>query len=563
MHVTVAFSHKPVPWHRLTPHGDDLHIVGDQRAVIPLGDKGATVLQFFHPNLHRRWQEFLSHGASWEHDGFRPHVTITYEPHHLDLKHIKPYHGPIILGPETFAPVVVDWEKKIREIPAVAENRRVLARQKPGAVKYSKSIMENNNMTESLASLLMKNIDLILEAYNVDEQGNLVEVNRKKVQESDEVFHNYFVKSMNKMFRTINENDPIMHNPDSMMDPMNGMHRMGDEHMGHMGGMGDEMGMGGDPMGDMGGMGDDTGMGHEMGMGRDHMGAGHMGVDDTLGDMAMDDMHAGGMQSGMRQMGGGMGAGGSAGGGMGGGMGGGPAMESAESDFDWVFNEEADLDVNSLFDLPEGDEDEEGEDDQLNEFGMHHHDDMMDDGMGMGGSMDMGGGANDYGGDMGGMSGGGMSGGGMGGDDMGGDMMGGGMGGDDMMGGDDDMVTIHGTTDGGGEFEFSFDPDTLGFGGGDMGDEGDMGGGDEFGGGEEHHSHESHGGGEHHDHDEPGMGEDEEEPPVAEATMVKKGKPGKGQRGPKTARMGIVPADPATDHAAPFPTPQGSRQKRK
>jgi len=72
-------------------------------------------------------------------------------------------------------------------------------------------------MNESLASLLMKNIDLILEAYNVDDKNNLVEVNKKKVAESDEIFHQYFVKSMNSMFRQINENDPILQQPAGCM----------------------------------------------------------------------------------------------------------------------------------------------------------------------------------------------------------------------------------------------------------------------------------------------------------------------------------------------------------
>ena len=54
----------------------------------------------------------------------------------------------------------------------------------------------------TICSLLTKNIDLVLEAYNVNEQGNLVEADKKKVAEADEVFHQFFAKSMNKMFGT-------------------------------------------------------------------------------------------------------------------------------------------------------------------------------------------------------------------------------------------------------------------------------------------------------------------------------------------------------------------------
>jgi hypothetical protein len=147
------------------------------------------------------------------------------------------------------------------------------------------------------------------------------------------------------------------------------------------------------------------------------------------------------------------------------------------------------------------------------------------------------------------------------------DDMGGGMGGD-MGGGDEEMMTIHGTTDGGGEFEFSFDPSTLGFdgdeaGGGDMG--GDDMGGDDMGG--DDGDMDDHGGGGdsgfggHKGSDKPGFGSDEDDDnPVHEAAARK---PGKGKRGMKTARMAVVPKNPATSGAAPFPTPQGTRQKRK
>lgn len=364
-------------------------------------------------------------------------------------------------------------------------------------------------MNDSLTSLLEKNIDLIMEAFNLDDQGNLVEANKKKVAEADEVFHQYFVKRMNHAFRQINENDPILGTAPNM-------HPMGTDHGMH-------------------GMG----MPHGMGMGADEEMEPGLGGDEHMGDMAMDDMHAGPMghaRGANMAMGGGMPNGGMAGGGMAGGMGGAMGESDQSGDFDWMFNEDADFEVESLFKLNEEDEEEEaehGEDDELREF---MDDDMMGGGMGgMGGDadflpaggMDHDGGANDFGGDMGGM--------------------------DDGMGGDEDMMTIHGHMDNGGEFEFSFDKDALGFDGGDMG-------GDDMHHEEHEPSHESDfGGGEE--------GEDEgSEHQFGESAGeglpgFHNGKPGKGKRGSKTSRMAVVPENPATDHAAPFPTPQGSRQK--
>lgn len=375
-------------------------------------------------------------------------------------------------------------------------------------------------MNDSLTTLLEKNIDLIMEGFNLDESGNLVVANKKKVAEADELFHQYFVKRMNQTFRQINESDPILGTAPNM-------HPMGAEHGMH--GMGMPQGQGHGMQHGHGGMPDGMGMGDDGGFEQG------LGGDEQMGDMAMDDMHG----DPMGHASGGMGMGGGQMGGQMGGHGGmhDPAMESDESgEYDWVFNEDSDFEVDSLFNnLNEDDEEEEAEgeeDEHLKEFmddGMQSESDFLP-----GGGMDHDGGSNDFGGDMGG----------------GNDMEGG-----DDMGGDDqdgDMMTIHGQMDNGGEFEFSFDKDALGFGGGD---DDDMNGMDDMSGGQEQHDGQ--------EHEQPGMGSGhEDQNPMESAEGFHNGKPGKGKRGPKTSRMSIVPADPAANHAGPFPTPQGSRQKK-
>lgn len=124
LHVTVAFSRKPVDWMTV---GDDWSSdedgrirvkPGGPRTVETLGDKGAVVLMFRNDSLewrHRRIHEEGT-GAQWDWPEYQPHITITWDGGDLDLAAVEPYTGPIVLGPEIFAEVVEDWEKTISEV---------------------------------------------------------------------------------------------------------------------------------------------------------------------------------------------------------------------------------------------------------------------------------------------------------------------------------------------------------------------------------------------------------------------------------------------------------------
>jgi phage-related protein (TIGR01555 family) len=123
MHVTIAFSRKPVDWMTV---GDDwssdedgkLRVKpGGPRVVEALGDKGAVVLMFRNDSLewrHRRIHEEGT-GAQWDWPEYQPHVTITWQAGDIDLSTVEPYQGPLVFGPERFAEVVDDWEKTIEE----------------------------------------------------------------------------------------------------------------------------------------------------------------------------------------------------------------------------------------------------------------------------------------------------------------------------------------------------------------------------------------------------------------------------------------------------------------
>lgn len=115
-HVTIAFSKQPVEWRQFAPQDNQLTIRGGQRHVQRLGDEGATVLRFASAALQQRWQAFCDGGASWDYDDYRPHLTISYNGHHLDLSQVTPYAGELIFGPERFKVVDEDWASKIAEV---------------------------------------------------------------------------------------------------------------------------------------------------------------------------------------------------------------------------------------------------------------------------------------------------------------------------------------------------------------------------------------------------------------------------------------------------------------
>ena len=117
LHVTIAFSRKPLDWSALAPKTSGLCLSGfsSARRVSPLGDKGAVVLFFFSSRLHARWLEICDLGASWDYDDYHPHITISYDAADVDLSKINPFKGELLFGPERFAEVVEDWDENITE----------------------------------------------------------------------------------------------------------------------------------------------------------------------------------------------------------------------------------------------------------------------------------------------------------------------------------------------------------------------------------------------------------------------------------------------------------------
>jgi phage-related protein (TIGR01555 family) len=121
LHVTIAYSRTPVDWLKMgedwrnEANGGLVVGPGGARLVEPLGDAGAVVLMFTSSALSWRHREMREAGASWDHEDYQPHVTITYQGAGVDLAKVEPYRGKLAFGPEIFAEVDDGWSSRLTE----------------------------------------------------------------------------------------------------------------------------------------------------------------------------------------------------------------------------------------------------------------------------------------------------------------------------------------------------------------------------------------------------------------------------------------------------------------
>jgi Putative phage serine protease XkdF len=129
MHVTIAYSKAPVDWmafgesYTCDPKGQVIVKPGGPRQLANFGPDGqASVLLFASNDLSWRHAQICDGGASWDWDGYSPHITISYQgdsstgvDQPRDLSGIEPYQGQIILGPEVFEPLTEGWGDSIVE----------------------------------------------------------------------------------------------------------------------------------------------------------------------------------------------------------------------------------------------------------------------------------------------------------------------------------------------------------------------------------------------------------------------------------------------------------------
>jgi hypothetical protein len=122
LHVTIAYSRTPVDWSAIpecwTQEKDGTVRVrpGGMRQLARLGaGDEAVVLLFASQDLEWRHQAIVAAGASWDHDGYHPHITLSWSAPDLDVETVEPYRGEIVLGPEIFEPIRDNWRAGIVE----------------------------------------------------------------------------------------------------------------------------------------------------------------------------------------------------------------------------------------------------------------------------------------------------------------------------------------------------------------------------------------------------------------------------------------------------------------
>jgi len=105
LHVTVAYSKTPVDWDMMGSAPDSVTIPsGGYRALDYFGPSNTSlVLKFASASLTNRWHTLLENGASFEHESYSPHITLSNSSPNIDLTQIVPFKGKIILGEEVFS----------------------------------------------------------------------------------------------------------------------------------------------------------------------------------------------------------------------------------------------------------------------------------------------------------------------------------------------------------------------------------------------------------------------------------------------------------------------------
>ncbi len=101
LHITICFSTDLVVWSQFKPKATPITIKGTkERHLEKLGT--ALVQRLYSKRLDKAHQRFRDGGASWDFDKYLQHFTIMTDAADYKFKKLKPYTGPIELGPEYF-----------------------------------------------------------------------------------------------------------------------------------------------------------------------------------------------------------------------------------------------------------------------------------------------------------------------------------------------------------------------------------------------------------------------------------------------------------------------------
>lgn len=117
MHVTIVYTKTPVDWMKMgQPWEARLEIPdGGPRINEKFGDQGDVLVLLFASN-ELQWRHLCAKeiGATSDYPEYQPHISISLRGGELDLINLKPWQGPIVLGPEIYEEVKTgDWREKV------------------------------------------------------------------------------------------------------------------------------------------------------------------------------------------------------------------------------------------------------------------------------------------------------------------------------------------------------------------------------------------------------------------------------------------------------------------
>lgn len=106
LHVTVAYSKRPVNWDLLEQDTEKVFV--EPRFEFDLFGT-CLVMKMSSQNLLDRWEYFMRKGCSFDFTTYHPHVTINYV-WNGDHSTLKPFPSRLILGNEIFEEVNEIWQ---------------------------------------------------------------------------------------------------------------------------------------------------------------------------------------------------------------------------------------------------------------------------------------------------------------------------------------------------------------------------------------------------------------------------------------------------------------------
>lgn len=108
-HVTIAFSRDEVDWDQFVADTSEMTISIENAVVEKLGD--AIVIKFESKELEEAWQKYIDGWASWDHDGYLPHISLSYNADQ-SLDGIDSFSWDIELWPEVMDEVDEQYLQK-------------------------------------------------------------------------------------------------------------------------------------------------------------------------------------------------------------------------------------------------------------------------------------------------------------------------------------------------------------------------------------------------------------------------------------------------------------------